>query len=360
MSDSVSGEPKRSVRTRNFAIATGVAVLVVAVALLVVRPWDGGGSTAISNATTEGSSVAPLTGLETPGVRSDLLGQPALVVKIDAAARADGQFGLGEADVVVEAQVEGISRFLAVFHSQRAEEVGPVRSARTTDVDLLPVFGRPLFSYSGGNQGVLEALGNANGFQDVSEAVVPDAYRREESRPVPHDLLADAAELRDAAAEPFGPPVPLFLYRSATDPVSGSPSSGMSVSVGSEVTFVWDGRVAGWRRWAHGEPQVDAAGEQLAPGNVVVLEVDHVPSAADNRSPEAVTVGQGQAWAYSQGTVQQGSWARPDRNSVWDLRTPEGVMTLEPGTTWIVLAEAPPEQLSTARVEDLLPEADGA
>jgi hypothetical protein len=202
---------------------------------------------------------------------------------------------------------------------------------------------------------VLAALRDADGFQDVSEAVVPGAYRRERSLRAPHNLLADPEALQAAAEQPFGPPVPLFSYRAPGDPVPGAPAAGVVSSAGARATFVWDATVPGWRRWAHGTAQLDADGEQLAPTNVVVLEVDYVPSAADDRSPEAVSTGGGAARVYSDGAVQQGTWARLGRTSVWDLRTAEGAaMTLQPGTTWVVLADRAPEELSAGRAEDLL------
>jgi hypothetical protein len=64
--------------------------------------------------------------------------QPALSVKIDNAPAARPQSGLNNADLVFECLVEGgMSRFLAVFQSQRAAELGPIRSARPVDGALL-------------------------------------------------------------------------------------------------------------------------------------------------------------------------------------------------------------------------------
>ena len=86
-------------------------------------------------------------------------GRPALVVKVDNAWGAWPQSGLNEADVVFEILVEGISRFAAVYQSESAGLVGPIRSARTSDLNLVAMLNRPLFAWSGGNQGVQSALG---------------------------------------------------------------------------------------------------------------------------------------------------------------------------------------------------------
>ena len=52
--------------------------------------------------------------------------------------------GLNQADIVFEEIVEGrITRFAAVFHSQSADPIGPIRSGRTQDIDLLASFNEP-------------------------------------------------------------------------------------------------------------------------------------------------------------------------------------------------------------------------
>lgn len=90
-----------------------------------------------------GPAVSPFTGL--PG-RSG----PVLAVKIDNVRAARPHTGLGAADIVYVEQVEaGLTRFLAVYSSRQPPRVGPVRSARESDVELLRQFGRPALAYSG-------------------------------------------------------------------------------------------------------------------------------------------------------------------------------------------------------------------
>src|SRR5207253_6764610 len=80
-------------------------------------------------------AASPLTGLPMDIVRSK---RPVLVVKIDNAPKARPQIGLNQADVVFEEGVEGgITRFAALFHSEESKPVGPVRSARSTDIKIV-------------------------------------------------------------------------------------------------------------------------------------------------------------------------------------------------------------------------------
>ena len=104
----------------------------------------------------------PLTG-EIVESEDDLETRAALVVKIDnndASARRNHS-GLAVADIVFEEIVEGDTRFAAVFHTQGSEPVGPIRSGREQDVEMLSSFNEPLFAWSGGNAGVTRLIASS-------------------------------------------------------------------------------------------------------------------------------------------------------------------------------------------------------
>ena len=93
----------------------------------------------------------------------------------------------------------------------------------------------------------------------------------------------------------------------------------------------------------HDRPHLHPDGRPVAPTNVVVVETPYGVSAADARSPEAVSVGWGRAWVLSDGHAVSAVVGAPDRTQRYDLRDQTGQpMTLLPGTTWIVLADGPP------------------
>jgi len=343
-------------RARWWALAGLVAMVAVAV-VGWWGPWRDTSepsqqSAARSPTTTPGATtsvvvpngpVAPLTGVPVSQADAARLLRPALVAKVDASAEAMPQIALGRADVVLEVRVEGISRYLAAFQSQDVHDIGPIRSARTTDPDLLAMFGHPLFAFSGGNQGVLRRVRASDWIQDVSEDAAPAAYHRGRDQPAPHNLIADAPTLWSMARDPVVVPTPLFAYRAAGSPAPGVPTAGIAVSVGSDARFAWDEQRRGWLRWAFGTPHADDSGTRIAPTNVVVLQTNYVASPADNRSPEAVSVGFGRAWVLSGGRMVEGIWSRADRTQPWTLRDAAGApMTLEPGTTWVELADGPP------------------
>ena len=124
------------------------------------------------------------------GISADEVGNwPILVVKIDNHDRARPQYGLNAADVVFEEIVEGgLTRLAALYHSNEAALVGPIRSVRTSDFNLLQNLNRPLFANSGGNEDVLRLLQDIN-FVDVSSNAARDVYRRLEAVSYTHLTL---------------------------------------------------------------------------------------------------------------------------------------------------------------------------
>ena len=218
---------------------------------------------------------------------------PAVAVKIDNAPGALPQAGINQADVVVEILVEGgISRFMALFHSESPATIGPVRSARTSDVGLLRMLNRPLFAWSGGNSGVSAAIRQAP-VVDVGADNAGGAYYRSNSRTIPHNLMTSSAALLAAGAgQSTGSPRPLFDYSPAAPrhPAGTYRVDGIQVAVGLTVsTFWWDPANQRYLRYQDGDPHVDSQGRQISPTNLVVIETGYRPSPADARSPEAVT-----------------------------------------------------------------------
>ncbi|MCU1453432.1 MAG: hypothetical protein JWN46_1578 [Acidimicrobiales bacterium] len=285
--------------------------------------------------------VAPLTGL--PPSNPLALLRPALAVKIDnldaPSESAVPQRGLNRADVVFEEIVEGdITRLVAVFHSQWQDTVGPVRSARTTDVHMLPQLQRPLIAWSGGNAGVSAAVRNSP-LRDVGADAVPGGYFRDGSRRAPHNLYARPDVLWGAAPAGAGTPVPLFTYLAKGEVPKGLPAAGVDLVWGSgsastPAGWRWDPGSHQYLRTQRGRPHIDATdGQQVSATNVVVLNMAYGEDG--NRSPEALTVGSGDAYVLTQGKVIACRWWRPDENGPTRLVGADGApVKLTPGRTW--------------------------
>lgn len=287
--------------------------------------------------------VAPLTGL--PVADAAVLSRPALVVKMDNHPDARPHAGLNQADIVYEEIVEGITRFFVIFHSTDAGPIGPVRSARTTDVDLLNQLNRPLFAWSGGNRGVVNAIGSANA-ESRAPGQAPGYFRDAERRrraDVEHTLMNEGTQaLYSTVVFGQGPPSPFFEYREPGTEATGEPAATITMKLNSvPVEWQFDEAQGRYIRSQYNDPHVDTTGAPISAENVVVQFCDYRTSPADPGSPEAVTVGNGDAWIFSGGKVVLGRWDRPDPAKPANFTDASGTtVQLTPGRTWIELAEA--------------------
>jgi hypothetical protein len=345
-------------RTKAAVAAAGVAAVGLAAVGFIVFTGAGASEepagTAEPTATTQVGPPWPLTGV--PSAPGDPLDRPAVAVKISNSEQARPQAGIDQADQVWEEQVEGISRLIAVFHSKDAAPVGPIRSARDSDLDLLGAFGTPVFVWGGGNEGV---AARAEAAPLVSINVDPDDAEynyRDDERTAPDNLFIEGTEPFYATPGATAP-VAQFAYRGADVEPAGQQTLGAEISWGSsEVAYVWDEGSGGWARYQDGTPQVDTEGRQMTPANVVVLLTEYGSAPSDPRSPVAITVGEGEANVFSTGRQIPARWSRPSPAgpyAVTDAATGLPV-ELAPGATWVALAERGRTAfVEEARVEEL-------
>ena len=286
----------------------------------------------------------PLTGVPLAPDESPIP-RPALAVKIDnqIGARRNHR-GLGAADIVFEEIVEAnITRFAAVFHSVGSDTVGPIRSGRSQDVDLLTSLVQPLFAWSGGNPGVTRLIAEST-FVDLNATRGGRGYYRGDGR-APHNLYNDTDTLWSQTPEdhPGAPPQQFSYVRPGADFI-GDPVVRFVLSMRAiDVEWTWDPESAMFLRSQEGSAHNDVLHGRIDAKNVVVMTVEYRPSQIDARSPEAQTIGEGPAMVFSDGGVRPGRWFRERSEDPIQLLTAEGgVIELEPGTTWIELAEAQP------------------
>jgi hypothetical protein len=309
----------------------------------------GAGSTAAAT-TVPGTPMMPLTGKEIKDPA--LAARPALVVKIDNHPDARPQSGLNRADIVFEENVEQLTRFAAVFQSQTPDPVGPIRSGREQDVQLLGSLNKPIFAWSGGNPGVTAAI---DGSDFVVANVQTNARQasksyRSKDRGVPHNLYAQGSGLFTMAPAGATPPPPQFQYLKAGETAAGAPASGADVQMdGVKVRWTYEAKSGTYLRFQSGKAHNDAALGQVNSTNVVVLVVDYVQSKIYAPSPIAQTLGTGEAYLFTGGKVVHGTWTRKDRLDTFTLKADDGTpMLLTPGRTWVELARVNTTTPSTA------------
>lgn len=275
----------------------------------------------------------PLTG--EPVEDDDVLERPVLAVKVDNHPRARPQEGLDRADVVMVEPVEGTTRFVALFHSGQADRVGPVRSGRFVDGELLPSL-HPAFAISGAARVVLDDLSTRQ-LQLYGEGNT-DAWTRDTDRRSPHNLFVATEPLFEAAADDGVPAATQpWAYDDAVEELDldrGSEVAGAELDYPNAESVGWERDGDRFLRSQDGSPHELAGGDQVAADNVLLLRV---PATGDQTRP-IDPIGSGELVLLRDGRQFTGTWEKERDTAHFRWLDEDGEpLRLAPGTSWIEL-----------------------
>jgi DUF3048 family protein len=322
-------------------IALAVAAGVVAAGLIIAGIVTLTGSPAGPGGQPPGPPPASRAALTSPftGEPVRRLG-PVLIAKIDNLAPARPQTGLTRADIVYVLPVEGgLSRLMAVFSSRFPPVIGPVRSAREDDIELLRQFGRPAFAYSGADPRLLPLVHRAR-IADLY-AGVAGGYYRNPARFAPHNLYAHTSQL---LAEAHGASRAHDIgFRFGPEPPGGRVTRARSVSYqAASFRFRWSAPKRRWLVRMDGSPATSTEDGQLSAATVVIQYTTVRKSRfhpAGGVSPYAESTGSGTAIVLRDGKSWTVRWSRPLADGGTAFSTAAGKpMTFARGQVWIVLA----------------------
>ncbi|MFC7980600.1 DUF3048 domain-containing protein [Streptomyces sp. NPDC057336] len=314
----------------------GGALLTAAVAVSLAA-----GCTTGPGAREDGRAPSPESSASTEAGRQ---GGSVLAVKVDNVRQARPQTGLAAADVVYVEPVEaGLSRLMAVYATELPESVGPVRSARESDLDLLRQFDRPTLAFSGAQSKLLPLIDEAP-LRAEPPGEGSDAYARDADRPAPHNLYVRPGRLLS------GPPgadalTTGFRYGEKT-PEGGREVSARTVRYPSaSFTFTWSESRDRWLVGMDGDPARTTDGGRLAPATVVVQHVDVRESDfrdfRGNYSPYVESVGSGEAEVLRDGRVYDAVWKRGTATDGTAFTARNGTpLDFAEGQVWVVFVDS--------------------
>jgi hypothetical protein len=330
--------------SKKFAISLIGATSILVVGLSVVSPDQFSNLGDIENVFKDPEPVNSLSG------RIGIDG-PILVVKIDDTRAAHPQAGLEDADLVYIEQVEGgLTRIAAVFSSKIPAVIGPVRSARISDIEILEQFGRVAFAYSGAQKKLLPVIAEANLENLGAQRQSREIYSNDPLRNAPTAMMLQAQTLMQKVKEQQ---LPVAISKSAGWNFAESFDTGTAI-VSAKVSWpansydaVWSAIESRWLLSHSGVPNLAASGIQLGASTFVIQIVSITPSEYGDKfggvTPFTATVGSGRGYILRDGKYIAALWDRatPDVGTSWKTTSGEEI-PFAAGQIWIALTDKEP------------------
>ncbi|WP_062299017.1 DUF3048 domain-containing protein [Demequina maris] len=287
----------------------------------------------------------PLTGLDASDATKAERNRPALSIKIENTVDARPQENLDKADIVYEEYVEyGISRFIAVFQSDYPDSVGPIRSMRPMDRNIMGSLGGPLVFSGAQNRFIADTVGS--GQVVVTQDLGDYGFYRTTDKAAPHNLHgypADFAKQSEGATAPEQQWDIAYPASEATAQLKGDKASVIDITMSSlaQPEWRWNKSKKLWMRYEGSTPHVTTDGTQLSATNVVMLwvTVQYTSGSSTSSVPETLVAGRsGTGYVASGDQVIPIKWSKKGQYEPFVLTTKKGdEVALAPGQTWFEL-----------------------
>jgi hypothetical protein len=277
---------------------------------------------------------------------------PVLAVKIDDTNAAHPQIGLEDADVVYIEQVEGgITRLAAIFSSVIPERIGPIRSARISDIDILSQYGRVAFAYSGAQKKLLPVIDAANLQNLGAQAQPPSIYTTDPNRVPPFAMVLRADLLMAKVVEKN------YQITTASNvgwsfgdaPQGGKPTESVIMHwPAARYSAAWSESQSRWLLSHNSESDVSESGIVLGPTTLVIQMVSITDSEYRDKvggiTPFSQTVGNGRGFILREGKTFNALWSRAAEGVGTTWTSSDGKeIKFAPGQIWVALTDKEPD-----------------
>ena len=284
---------------------------------------------------------------------------PVLVVKIDDTRMAHPQIGVEYADVVYIKQVEGgLTRLAAIYSSLIPREIGPIRSARVSDLELIAQYGKVGFAYSGAQSKLRPEIESANLFDLGAQSMSSTIYTTDSSRTPPYAMVLRADLLMEYALQ-RGHEFSISKnmgWNFSDETGLGSPIKSAKIEwPASSYEAHWSQSDKVWKLQHNGVSNVSSTGSVLTADTFVIQIVSITDSIYKDKvggiTPFSATVGTGRGYILRDGKYIGGIWTRlsAESGTTWKTRSGEEI-PFSRGKLWVALTDKEP--IFTPQFED--------
>jgi hypothetical protein len=282
----------------------------------------------------------PLTGIKTDQESSGR----AVAVMINNHTKARPQSGIAEADIVYEVLAEGnITRFLAIFQSEKPKNIGPVRSARDYFIRLAKGYNSfyVAHGYSPEAKKMLQQgfIDNINGIQYDGTL-----FKRWSARVAPHNSYITFQNIEKGAKlkhyKMDTPPESLtFATNKELGELTGTDTTKVKVTYSQDQdynsVFQYDADLKKFKRYSGGVQTVDLETKKpVQIDNLFIPVMEHKRIDSYGRLSINLTSG-GKAYLVQRGKLREVEWRNIGGRIIpYENGSPA---KLVPGKTWICI-----------------------
>jgi hypothetical protein len=239
----------------------------------------------------------------------------------------------------------------AIYSTVIPQKIGPVRSARISDIDILNQFGRVAFAYSGAQRKLLPVIAAAN-LEDLgAQRQSPTIYTTDPARRSPFAMVLRADLLMQKIKDNN---LPVDLAKSVGFVFGDLPEGGKPVQQvvmnwpSATYSAKWSEKESRWHLSHNGKLNLAESGIVLGPTTLVIQMVKISPSEYGDKfggiTPLSETVGTGKAYVLRNGEVFSATWNRPFPDSGTTFSLADGsTMNFAAGQIWVALTDREPE-----------------
>ena len=325
-----------------------MSILIVAFSIFFALRVFGGVAkvdrTSLDVSGDEVSNAVKLVSSKTTGkdVTESINDLPVIGVMISNSSEARPQTGLNQADIVFEAIAEGgITRYLALFHDNQPESIGPVRSLRPYFTDFALSF-NAFVAHVGGSPRALSEASSKLGSRDLNQfSIGTQAFERVDFRFAPHNVYTNFADLRAVGGNGKSDFTPLL--RKEPEPLATPTASKITVNYSSakyNTSWLYDDSTNSYKRSLGGEPHTDLeTKEQLNFDAIVVLKTNYSQFVEGGTTYNNLpSTGSGTAFIFQDGDFSEVKWSKDSIDGQYTFIDSTGQqVAINSGKVWFAI-----------------------
>jgi len=269
-------------------------------------------------------------------------------VKFDDTSAAHPQDGVESADIVYITEVEaGFTRLMGIYSSNYPEVLGPIRSARISDLSILGEYGKIGYLYSGAQSKMRPVISAANLVNLSAERNPPSIYFNDPARRSPYSMMVRPNLLLEKAGDVELAKEPGWQH--------GARAEDAKKIISAEIEWANASYEAAWsveeKRFLlkhNGKANIASSGIQLGSPMMVIQMVKISPSEYGDKfggvTPKSEVIGSGHGYLLRNQRVVKVLWNRASLSepTTWSLEDGSPAYFAR-GQLWFFLTDNEPK-----------------